>query len=657
LIGPILLALLIATTAADGVDGELVEADFIQRTGQYRAIGTGRLVDFALGPTSTVLHLDAEADLRDIPLGTVCRFEPGSGGRVATVRDEFTRLARSGVVYRFEGVAVGKLEVSLGGERRSLAIGPKARIFRGKGEVEPDKLTVGDELLVNLAGPDGHVADAFAGAEARTLATDRQRAAHGAFLKARGLAARIERVEGRRLTVAPIGDPASLSAFCKAEGIDPAKWAAERRRIDAVVANEELRTYNPPVDRKGSRVLEYRAEPQDAPGLGGFRWVIEPELLLEGFRKGRIIRLFAHHAWPVADMPFGEGVYTESPGLRQPIEEPGFYPYRTDFANPDLPWFRPKPGEFPPLNSHHLALGELLEVDTAARSGRFRLDGSAEVVAFTMPPYGIIWRSGAEASLADLPIGTRLRFSLHQDARGDFTRATVIEDDTTALARDDLMRRIEAIDREGGVLTLALRHGPVRNEIDALVQPPDTARGLYAIGPATVIEKEGRRIEAEGLAIGDLLRVETTGRTATGRGVLTEVRVGLATYQKASESQRAKHETWLRAEGLPGWVERVTGDSVSVVFFAGDRRRFRHVTDTGPRGDAVALVLVDEALRPIAGPPGRYRFQYQVFEDPERATEGSSGVRWGVGKWPADERFQPGRLVRAFREAWSTSGP
>ena len=47
------------------VGGELVEADFIHRSGQFRAEGTGELVDFTLPPFGTVMYLNTEADLRD----------------------------------------------------------------------------------------------------------------------------------------------------------------------------------------------------------------------------------------------------------------------------------------------------------------------------------------------------------------------------------------------------------------------------------------------------------------------------------------------------------------------------------------------------------------------------------------------------------------
>ncbi len=48
------------------------------------------------------------------------------------------------------------------------------------------------------------------------------------------------------------------------------------------------------------------------------------------------------------------------------------YPFRTDFANAHLPWYQPKPGEFPPHHSDHRVSGELVSADFIHRTGQFR---------------------------------------------------------------------------------------------------------------------------------------------------------------------------------------------------------------------------------------------------------------------------------------------
>src|SRR5436190_9224876 len=70
------------------VNGELVEADFIHRTGEFRKDGTGELVDFSLTPYAVIHYRNAEADLRDIPLGTRCEFFLYQDNKVAVIQAE-----------------------------------------------------------------------------------------------------------------------------------------------------------------------------------------------------------------------------------------------------------------------------------------------------------------------------------------------------------------------------------------------------------------------------------------------------------------------------------------------------------------------------------------------------------------------------------------
>ena len=100
-------------------------------------------------------------------------------------------------------------------------------------------------------------------------------------------------MEGDKLTVTLFsGDPASLQALFKAEAIAPALWAKEHRRIAVAVANEHLRTYLPQCDQPGGHGAGVSKRTGRRYGCSGVRLVIQPELMLEGFRKGRIVRLF-----------------------------------------------------------------------------------------------------------------------------------------------------------------------------------------------------------------------------------------------------------------------------------------------------------------------------------------------------------------------------
>ena len=302
--------------------GELLKVDFIHRTGLFRTDRSGELVDFTLLPFASAIYLNAYADLRDVPSGTHMVFflyqdDKGAFTRVANLIDDYSLLAGQGLTYRLDAVKVddGKLLVTqqnlsekqpdLGASE--LLVDDKTRVWKGDKQGKAADLAVGDQLLVNLTGgakSGERCTDVWVGVETHKLATEQQRKKHNAFLKERGLPAWIDRVEGGKLTVTLFsGDQTGLRALFKDEGVVP-----KDRAVYAAVANEELRTYNPPVDAMRCKVLEIQSAPIACFGCSGERWIIEPQLLLEGYRKGRIIRLFID-GWPIKDMPKGESLY------------------------------------------------------------------------------------------------------------------------------------------------------------------------------------------------------------------------------------------------------------------------------------------------------------------------------------------------------------
>ena len=315
--------------------GELLAADFIHRRGQFRDVANGAIVDFALLPYGSVRYLDAK------PICETLRWEHGS-------HSSSTRTPPA-------------LHPGSDAGRRAIVLGERANAEQN--------------------------ADAL---RAQAVATQAQREKAQRVSKQRGLPAWIDRVDGKRLTVTFFGDPAEWPRLCRDEGID---LSSGPPNIAASMPWWRTKSCGPTTRRSiGSVRSSRKSRPRrpTATASSGLRWVIEPRLLLEGFRKGHFVRIFAHPSWPVEDMPFGENVYTEAPDAKQEIEEAIQYPYRTDFANHELPWYQLQPGVFPPLNSHHRASGELTKIDVQRRRGEFRPDGGGDLVEFTIPPFGCV---------------------------------------------------------------------------------------------------------------------------------------------------------------------------------------------------------------------------------------------------------------------------
>ena len=479
-------------------------------------------------------------------------------------------------------------------------------------------------------------------------ATEQQRKKHVAFLKERGLPALIEKVEGRKVTLTLIGDPASLAALCKDEGFDPANWAAEKRRIGVAVANEELRTYNPPVDQQGSTVLEYQSVPTDSYGCGGVRWVIQPNLLLEGFRKGRIVRIFKE-GWPVKDMAYGESIYPEIFNSETVETDPDHYPFRTDFANAHLPWYRLQPGQFPPMYSAHEVGGELVKVDDDQRGGQFRTDRTGELVTFTLPPFAAVLSRNAEADLADIPLGTRCLFSLHQDDKGAFTKASRITDEFTRSVAFRNLFRLDAIN--DGKLLVAQQLPEMKDERDILFQPPDLGRMELEVDEHTRVWKGDREVKLRDLAIGDKLLFNRAARTPTSQGRCTAIWAGLDTHKLATEQQRTAHQASLKTHGHPAWIDSVEGKQITITFFAASRAEFVAMMKDDPKGRTVGVRLCDDQLRPQGSDATEMHVLTRLPEGNTAGTCGCSGVRWTIEakELPAD--YVKGRVIRIFGEA------
>ena len=73
--------------------------------------------------------------------------------------------------------------------------------------------------------------------------------------------------------------------------------------------------------------------------------------------------------------------------------------------------FRPKVGEFPPVEKAHSYKGELTFVDHAHRRGSIRIDGNgrfrfAAPSPFALLPYGLVRYRGSPADLREIPLGT-----------------------------------------------------------------------------------------------------------------------------------------------------------------------------------------------------------------------------------------------------------
>ncbi len=659
------------------VGGELIAADYIHRSGVMRRDGTGELMPFTMPPYASVYYLNAEADLRDVPLGTYFLFflnqdAHGDFTVLATMQDEFTMLANHGFTYRMDSLeapkpGVRKLAVvkMKGGDnpsevgRNELNVDERTRVWKGSTRIALADLAPGDLLLPNLSGTGAQrprrCTDLWVGVEAQRQASEEQRKRHTTFTRERGLPAWIDRVDGHQLTLTLLAcEPAALAGLLKDENIDPAQWAKEHQAVQVVVADENLRTYWPVVTKRSGNLRESLPAPGDCYGCGGVRWVIAVDGLLEGFRAGRNVRVFPH-TWPVKDMPFGEGVHASGHDIDEPPEAlelvPGDYPYRTDFGNPGLPWYRLSRGHFPPDHSAHQVIADLVEVAAGERAAVFRLVPGGETRRIALAPCAAVLVHGAEGSLSELPPGLRCRLALHPDDKGDFTIASAVRDEFSWMAGNTASYRLVEIRLEEGRLFVA--HQTVAVKVDYQLEDrlaPDFGRCELLVDGQTRVWKGSARIALADLTLGDVLMVALN---APGR--VSDLWVGADTAKHLTDEQRERQRAATRALGAPAWIDAIDGKRVTVTFFAGVRRDFGAVISGEPRGKQVTVVPCDDLLH-AQGPNESMGFIDRPRDDESDGSFGGSGAHWQL-EAAKPELHHVGEIVRVSKQGGGAPPP
>ena len=542
------------------ISGTLISADFIHRTGQFRTSKTGEVVEFFMPPYASIHYLKAEADLRDVPLGTDFLFflnDDGHGHftRLATMQEQFSIDAGHSFSYRLDEARLGEGKLLTTKQsipkkiedagKAELHVNAATRVWNDDQQIKLEDLKPGDELLYNLSGrtaaSPGVCTEIWVGAETHQKVTGQQSAKFAEFIKRRGLPGWIDKTEGNKLTVTLFSD--DTPTFKKTWKDD----LVVGKEIATVVANDELRPWNPPVDKEKSTLVEATNVPTDCYGCSGVRVVVQVAYMLEGFRRGRVVRLFGA-GWPVKDPPYGQDLMNY--GYRGPTntellentakEYPLQFPYRTEYGNENLPWFRLKAGEAPPEYSEHRVLGELVKVDAEKRTGQFRADRTGETVEFTLVPGGTVQYVNANATLADIPLGTRCRFALYQDESGACTKAWRVSDDFSHLAANVTTLRIQALHLSEGRIDVAWQLTKMKNYNGDMEQVPDLGQNILLVSPETRVWKDDKQVKLADLAVGDLVLANVAGEQTGQPSRCTDIWIGEDTHKAVTERQIKK---------------------------------------------------------------------------------------------------------------------
>lgn len=356
------------------------------------------------------------------------------------------------------------------------------------------------------------------------------------FTKARGIAGWIDKTQDNLVTLTFFSsDPAEF----KKTWADA--FAANKSGGKLCVANDELRTWNPPVDGEGVSVTEVHDVSQpDAYGTSGVQIVVRVSNMLEGFRRGRTVRVFAP-GWKAGDQFYGESLmgYGFARMQNQELVEnvakeyPEQFPFRTDFGNAHLPWFQVKPGTKLPPFSEHVILAELVKADAAAQKGQYRLPNGT-LVDFTLLEKPSFKQLGHDVPFEALSPGQRHRFHTYQDAQGAFTRVSFIADEFSHLQTNVTTARVLQLKPEAGFMDVAWQIPEVKDYNGDMKRPPDIGQTRLLIHADTRVWKLDSQVTLQELKKDDVLLLNFA---ATPR-LCSDLWIGEDTHKQVVEKQR-----------------------------------------------------------------------------------------------------------------------
>ena len=338
--------------------------------------------------------------------------------------------------------------------------------------------------------------------------------------------------------------------------------------------------------------------------------------------------------------------------------------FRTDANDdPKLPWFVPRPGEFPPAGSAHHIAGELVAVDHVNRTGVLRPDRTDaqkrgdwdRPLPFVLLPYAAVRYHGAFADLRDVPIGTHLhgQFYVGDPPPADpkakarpaveaaFTRVLLLEDDFSRAARLNRRWRVESISPDTGTLAVTVVGA------DA---PKATKPTAYQVVPSTRVWK--------GRSVGTLADVQPAAEvllnltvcTLKGPGRVTNLWLDAESRDAATAHQAEVHRQHQRERGLAGYIDAVDNKAGVVTVTLFDAFDPKLLEDFGPN-DSVTAACAEDNLRTWdqindrkSGPVVEIR--------KVRPAVGSAGVQVRFKPALLLEGFRPRRVIRIWPSKW-----
>lgn len=366
--------------------------------------------------------------------------------------------------------------------------------------------------------------------------------------------------------------------------------------------------------------------------------------------------------------------------------------------------FRPKVGEFPPLEKAHTYRGELVFVDHANRRGSVRVQGEGGTYfrnaphPFALLPYGMVRYHGAPADLRDIPIGTVLHAHgflppepklsavpvLPVDNKNKTAgysgqgiapaenHVLLLEDEPSFCRRQGMVWKLKEVDvKDSAGMIIANRvpkegsgsEAESREESMTFDAATRFWRGRERLGVADLID-EGiwpgsgtKSLDGQNVLLGITWKPTPGGVFA--RFHISDIWLDDASMQRAAQIQTETHKAFIRSRWMPAWVDAVEYGkfghaTVTATLFGGmDESLYSDF-----KKNASALMSpVENTLKHGHGAygPAHMACKGPILEITKTDGEvplGSSGIQIQFKTDLIIEGIRPGRVVRVRPGSW-----
>jgi hypothetical protein len=203
--------------------------------------------------------------------------------------------------------------------------------------------------------------------------------------------------------------------------------------------------------------------------------------------------------------------------------------------------------------------GELVSVDLKTRTGTFRKESTDEIMPFNVLPYAELLHHAAFGDLQDFRIGERAIFRMHENAAGEWTWLTYIQDEMNMMNSHKEYFFVDSIDREKAKIKATQANADMSFVREKGIEIETDSE--------TRFWKKGERAGFNDLEVGMKLRTKTHG---VGKGrvrMCWEVFLDDESLVKFQDEQKTLHSKRLQEDGAPGYVDVVDAKGLGVTLF------------------------------------------------------------------------------------------